>query len=442
MHRDSEVSAGAADHLRGTVLEAMVRGYERESTLGVTAARIGGQPDTTVEIGGETEWIEGVERQKDAVERRNRFDLIIVGCGIAGASLAYFLGERGMSDVLILEGEEQPGYHATGRSAAVLAEIDTIPSVLSLKLLAASFLREPPPGFAEHPLLEPSGILVLLQGPAWELAEKFAPGLAGAGVVIEALSPSEILDRVPVLTPGLFDGGVLLPEDGHIDVHELLSSYLRHARRRGAELRTDVKVEGVLVERGRCVGVVTQTGEIRARRVVNAAGAWAGEIARLAGAAPIPMHPLRRTAITFSSPEGVEGADWPLVANESHGLYFAPEADGFLASPMDEEPSPPCDARPDDLGVALAIDRLEKQAPSLVPRALRRKRAGLRTFSPDRGFVVGEDPLVKGFFWLAGQGGSGIETSPAVGRIAADLIVDGRSELIDSASLAPARFRE
>jgi D-arginine dehydrogenase len=203
-----------------------------------------------------------------------------------------------------------------------------------------------------------------------------------------------------------------------------------------------VKVEGIAVERGRCVGVVTQAGQIRARRVVDAAGAWAGEIAKLAGAAPIPMRPLRRTAVTFASPEGVDGTDWPLVANESHELYFAPEADGFLASPMDEAPSPPCDVRPDDLGVALAMDRLEKLAPSLVPRALRRKWAGLRTFAPDQGFVVGEDPLVKGFFWLAGQGGAGIETSPAVGRIAADLVVEGRTELIDSAALGPARFRE
>ena len=130
-----------------------------------------------------------------------------------------------------------------------------------------------------------------------------------------------------------------------------------------------------------------------------------------------------------------------MVGNESHGLYFTPEAGGFMASPMDEEPSPPCDARPDDLGVALAVDRLEKQAPRLAPRTLRRNRAGLRTFSPDRGFVVGEDPLLKGFFWLAGQGGSGIETSPAVGRVAADLIVDGHTELIDPALLEPARFR-
>jgi len=152
------------------------------------------------------------------------------------------------------------------------------------------------------------------------------------------------------------------------------------------------------------------------------------------------MQPLRRTVITFSSPDGVERGAWPLVANESHRLYFAPEAGGFLASPMDEEPSSPCDARPDDLAVALAVDRLEKQAPSLAPKTLRRKWAGLRTFSPDRGFVVGEDPLLKGFFWLAGQGGCGIETSPAVGRVAADLIIDGRSEFIDPAFLGPARF--
>ena len=178
----------------------------------------------------------------EAVEKRDHFDLIIVGCGIAGAALAHFLGERGMSDVLILEREEQPGYHATGRSAAVLLEIDAIPSVLALKRLAAPFLREPPPGFAQRPLLEANGILVLLQGPAWELVKRAVPGFADAGVAIEPLSPCEILDLIPVLTPGFFDGGLLLPGSGHIDVHELLSSYLRHARRRGAELRTNVTV--------------------------------------------------------------------------------------------------------------------------------------------------------------------------------------------------------
>jgi D-arginine dehydrogenase len=374
------------------------------------------------------------------VERREHFEVVIVGCGIAGASLAHFLAERGVTEILILEREEQPGYHATGRSAGVLARLDPIVSVLGLKLLAAPFLREPPSGFAGRPLLEPSGILVLLRGPPWELVQRVAPGLEAAGVATELLSPSEIVKRIPVLKAGFFDGGVLLPEDGKIDVHELLWSYLRHARSRGAELRCGVEVVGVRVERGRCTAVATAGGEIRARWVVNAAGAWAGGLGRLAGAAPIELVPMRRSVISFALPPGIEASAWPLVSSFAEPLYFAPEAGGLYASPMDEVPSEPCDAQADDLGVAQTIDRLEKQAPRLVPRTLRRKWAGLRTFSPDRGLVVGEDPLVKGFFWLAGQGGCGIETSPAVGEIAADLLIDGSTERTDAASLAPERF--
>jgi D-arginine dehydrogenase len=307
--------------------------------------------------------------------------------------------------------------------------------------MAAPFLREPPSGFAEHPLLEPSGILALLQGPLWELVQKVAPGLTGAGVATELLSASEVVRRIPVLRAGLFTGGVSLPEDGKIDVHELLWSYLRHARRRGAELRCGMEVVGVRVERGRCAAVATPGAEIGARWVVNAAGAWAGELARLAGAAPIEIVPMRRTVISFGAPPGIEVSAWPLVTSFVLPLYFSPEAGGLYASSMDEVPSEPCDAKADELSVAETIDRLEKQAPRLVPRTLRRTWAGLRTFSPDRCLVVGEDPLVKGFFWLAGQGGVGIATSPAVGEIAADLLIHGQTERIDAARFAPERFR-
>ncbi len=375
------------------------------------------------------------------MEHSDRFEVIIVGCGIAGASLAYFLAERGMTDVLILEREDQPGYHATGRSAGVLVEIDPVPSILSLKLLAAPFLRDPPSGFAERPLLERSGILTLFHGPMWETMSQLVPGLEAYGVGIRILSPPEILERIPALKSGFFDGGLLLTDDGHIDVHELLWSYLRHARGRGVALRTGIEVKDILVERGRCAGVITDGGWIRARWVVNAAGAWAARIAVLAGAAPIQLTPLRRTIISFDSPGSIDARAWPLVVNYSHLLYFSPEAGGLYASPMDEDPSEPCDARPDDRAVAQTLDRLGRQAPALVPRTLRRKWAGLRTFAPDQGLVVGEDPLLRGFFWLAGQGGAGIETSPAVGQIAADLLVDGRTERLDAASVGPDRFR-
>ncbi|MBW1782573.1 MAG: FAD-binding oxidoreductase [Deltaproteobacteria bacterium] len=374
------------------------------------------------------------------MHNRSNFDAIIIGCGIAGASVAYFLAERGMTDILILEREPQPGYHATGRSAAVLVELDLIPSVLELKLLGGRFLRNPPVGFSKNPLLQQSGILILFQGSLWEQAMEMVPDLRQSGAAVNVLSPEETLSKITVVSPDNFDGAVLLPEDGHIDVNELLWSYLRHTRHRGAQLRCNEEVLDIRVDRGRCWAVITATGEYRCQRIINAAGAWAGKIRALAGPSPVQMTPYRRTIVTFMAPEGLEVRKWPLVADLSHDLYFSPESAGLMASPMDQDPMPPCDVRHDELGVARTMEKLEQLVPRLVPRSIIHKWAGLRTFAPDQVMVVGEDPDVKGFFWLSGQGGAGIETSPAVGQIASDLIVEGRTQLMDASVLSPARF--
>ncbi len=374
--------------------------------------------------------------------RSNDYEVIIVGCGIAGASLAYFLSRRGLTDVVILEREEQPGYHSTGRSAAVLVELDFIPSALQLAILGADFLRNPPDGFSQGPLLEQSGIMAMFQGADWGLIEEVAPALRQMGVSLELLTPLQVVKKIPVVSGDYFDGAVFLPEDGHIDVHELLWSYIRHARHEGAELRCGVEVRDIRVERGRCRGVTTNRGEFTGRWVVNAAGAWAGMIGKHAGATGIDLTPYRRTVAAFAAPDGLEVAGWPLVADYTHKLYFAPESRGLLASPMDEDPVEPCDAHPDELVIAQTIDRLETLAPSLVPKSLRRTWAGLRTFAPDQSYIIGEDPSVEGFFWVAGQGGSGIETSPAVGQVAAELLTDGHTNLVDADTFTPARFAQ
>jgi D-arginine dehydrogenase len=374
------------------------------------------------------------------MDEKSGFDAIIIGCGIAGASLAYFLAERGMTDILILEREEQPGYHATGRSAAALLEFDPVPSVQQLKILGAQFLRNPPNGFSENLLLRPSGILVMMKGPLWNSAQQIVPSLRQAGVVVDLLSEEEAVPIVPVVSPQNFDGALFFSEDGHIDVHELLWSYLRNARRRGAELRSGEEVKGLKVEQGRCEGVITSAGEYHAPWVIDAAGAWAGKIREWAGPSSVQLTPYRRTIITFAAPGGLEVKTWPLAADLTHELYFSPESGGLLASPMDEEPMEPCDARPDDLVVAQTIERLKQLTPLLVPKSIIRKWAGLRTFAPDQAMVIGEDPVLKGFFWLSGQGGAGIETSAAVGQIASDLIIEGRTGLMDVKPISPARF--
>jgi D-arginine dehydrogenase len=374
---------------------------------------------------------------------KNSFDVIIVGGGIAGISLAYFLVERGVTDLLIVEKEEQPAYHATGRSAAVVLEFNENPVLHRLIVAGAPFCRRPPPGFCEDPLLEQAGGILLGQGEGWDLLQKLAPMMQAEGVVVQPLSRDEVIDRVPVLDKRSVDGALLLPEDGHLDVHGLLYGYLRRVTRAGGELRCNVEVTGVLREGGRCVGIRTaSSGELRARWVVNAAGAWVGEVGRLAEATPIVFQPRRRTVITFEPPADLEQAvrSWPMVDHYLRELYFKPESGALMASPMDQIPSPPCDARPDELQIAEAVDRLEQIAPPLVPRTIKHKWAGLRTFSPDEVPVVGEDPRVEGFFWLAGQGGCGIETSPILGAIAADLLVDGSTDRFDHQLLSPVRL--
>ncbi|HTY54541.1 MAG TPA: FAD-binding oxidoreductase [Candidatus Binataceae bacterium] len=371
---------------------------------------------------------------------RNRFEVVIVGAGIAGSSLAHFLAERGLTDVLLLERETQPGYHATGRSAASLVELDPNLTVQALKVLGGRFLRNPPEGFSENLVLRQWPIMFLYRDPMPQTMSDSIALLEREKIPVTVLSKSEAVARVPVLLPESFGGAVLLPEGGRIDVHELLSSYLRNARKLGVRVRVGAEVRGIRVENGRCAGVITADGEIGARMVVDAAGAWAGKVSALIGAAPIKLEPRRRTIIVFAGPDGMDFGRWPFVVSDPDHLYFTPESGGLLLSPMDEVPLEPCDAHPDDLIIAQALERLRKLAPQMVPHTIQRKWAGLRTFSPDGVVVVGEDPLVKGFFWLAGQAGYGIESSAAVSQIAADLIVYGKTERFDPALLAPSRF--
>ena len=371
---------------------------------------------------------------------KEQYEVVVVGAGIAGASFSHFLSERGIGDVLIVEREATLAVHSTGRSAAVLHELDPNSVVQDLKRLGGNWLRNQPEGFSDHDILTRFGVLTLFRGQVWEAVQHLAEVWKTEGMNVTPLSPDEAHGRVEALDPDAFDGALWMPDAGGLDVHEWLSSYLRHAKGRGVELVTGVEVEGILKEKGRCVGVKTTAGDIRAKWVVDAAGAWAGRVARLAGAVPIELTPMRRCAITYDPPPDLDVSSWPLVASEQDQFYFERETTGLLFCPMDEEPMEPCDARPSDVAIAEGVERLAKVAPRLVPRSIKRKWAGLRTFSPDRVVVIGEDPVVPGFFWLAGQGGSGIETSGALGPIAVDLMLDGTTERYDAKRLVPDRF--
>src|SRR5262245_28150117 len=236
-------------------------------------------------------------------------EVVIVGGGIAGAAAAYFLAERGLTDVVLLERERQPGSQASGRSAASLVTVDPNPTLELLKRASAPFLRAPAAGFCDTPLLQPTGIMLLYDA---------SPAPPRPCVRAELLTPAQAAARVPVLAPDRFGGAVFLPEDGHLDVHALLQSYLGGAARRGVELRCGVEVTGVRVERGRVRAVGTSDGELEARWVVDAAGAWAGVLAAQAGALPIAISPLRRCIATFAAPPGIDPTGWPLTAHDEH----------------------------------------------------------------------------------------------------------------------------
>lgn len=368
-------------------------------------------------------------------------DVIIVGAGIAGASAGYFLAAT--HRVIVLEREEQPGYHATGRSAALYTATYGSETVRALTLAAGPFFRTPPAGFAEHELLTRRGLLFVAREDQRQTLERHHATVSGLVRDARLLSAAEAIALCPVLRPGHIVAAMLEPDARDIDVAALLHGYLRGLRQHGGRIVTGADVTGVARDAG-AWRVDTAAGTFVAPLLVNAAGAWADELALLAGARPLGLVPKRRTAMLVDAPDGHDVAAWPMVVDADEQLYFKPDAGRLLVSPADETPSPPCDARPDEIDVATGIERLQR-ATTVPVRRVRHSWAGLRTFAADKDLVAGFDPAVDGFFWLAGQGGYGIQTSPSMGRLASALIA-GRAipgELTDlglsAAALAPDR---
>jgi D-arginine dehydrogenase len=258
---------------------------------------------------------------------------------------------------------------------------------------------------------------------------------------VEPIDEDETRRRVPALAPGRFAGAAWLPESGFIDVPALIEAYVAQARRRGVVFRFGGGVSAIESVAGRADAVVVLGETFRGRVIVNAAGAWAGPIARMAGALAIELMPYRRSIVTYPSPPGLDPRGWPLVWSDAHRIYFRPGFDGLMVCPMDEEPSDPCEPAVDPRVVAQGLERLRFLAPGLVPTGPARSWAGLRTFAPDRRPVIGQDPVRPGFFWLAGQGGSGIETSRVLAQVASDLIIDGATSRLDPSPLTATRFR-
>jgi len=360
------------------------------------------------------------------------YDIAVIGAGMAGASLAAELAPH--ARILLAEAEERPGYHATGRSAAFWEECYGGPEVVPLTLASGPFLRE-------HGMLAPRGALYIGRAEDEPAIAAFMERFAGSGASIERLGRSALEQRVPGLR-GAWQHAVSEPACADIDVAGLHQLYLARARQGGVELRCRARLESAEREGEGWRLSFGAAGEARARMLVNAAGAWADTVAGIAGARPLGIEPLRRTVAQLRTTPRPP-ADLPLVLDISGRFYFKPEHAKLWLSPHDEAPCPACDAAPEELDVALAIDRFEQVVDWRI-EAVEHKWAGLRSFAPDRLPVYGSDPRVPGFFWFAGQGGFGIQTAPAAARLGAQLALDlprdAMTETLDAALYAPARF--
>lgn len=339
-----------------------------------------------------------------------RFDIAVIGAGIAGASIAAELAPYG--SVVLAEGEDAPGYHTTGRSAAFWEECYGGPDIVPLTLASGPVLRDG--GF----LTQRGALYIAREGDEAAVAA-FMARFAGTGADITMVAHEAMAALVPGLRAG-WSHAVSEPNCADIDVAALHQHYLARARQGGAVLRARHRLGAAVHEGDGWRLDFGAAGVLRAGVVVNAAGAWADDVAQMCGARPIGIQPLRRTVVQMRT-DPPAPASLPLVLDLAGGFYFKPEAGRLWLSPHDETPSPPCDAAPDEMDVALAIERFSGVVDWQIA-AVERKWAGLRSFAPDRRPVYGYDVRVPGFFWCAGQGGFGIQTAPAGAKLAAQVL--------------------
>jgi len=373
------------------------------------------------------------------------YDTLIIGAGIAGASLGYRLAGR--QKVLLLEREAQPGYHSTGRSAAMFMEAYGTPQIQALTRASRAFYEAPPQGFCEHPLLEPRGCLYVASLEQRALLEQTHAQNLANGTEVSLLDRDAALALVPSLRGENLAGAVLEAGAMDLDVHALHQGFLRGYRAAGGELRCNAELIQAWYLDDLWQVELGDGSRVQARQLVNAAGAWADRVAEQCGVARIGLQPCRRSAFTFPGPADQDFAHWPAVIGVDESFYFKPDAGQLLGSPANADPVEPQDAAPEELDVALGIYNIEAMT-TLVIRRPSHTWAGLRSFVADGDLVIGFDAHAPAFFWLAAQGGYGIQSAAGASRLAADLLLGQPlcpglvSQGVVPERLSPARFQQ
>jgi len=373
-----------------------------------------------------------------------QYDFIVVGAGIVGASVAYELGRSG--HVCVIEQEPQPAMHATGRSAALFAPTYGGRAIRAITRASRSFFDRPPTGFCQTALLKARGCLYIARTDQRASLSRMVEDIRTSGGRVELLEREATLEQLPLLRRGYLAQAALDSDAMDIDVDALHRGFLRGARAAGAVLVVNQPVTRAQRRQGLWS---IDCGDDRAEApvLINAAGAWADQVAVACGARAIGLKPLRRTALLVDPPAAADIKSWPAVIDADEQFYFKPEAGRLLLSPADETPDVAGDAQPDEFDIAVCIDRVEAALDIEVSKVSHRW-AGLRTFSSDRAPVIGFDPAVEGLFWCAGQGGYGIQTAPALSRCAAALAkheplpADVASEGLTAEEISPHRFAE
>jgi len=370
-------------------------------------------------------------------------DIVVIGAGMAGASIAAHLAEH--ASVRLLEMESKPGYHSTGRSAAVFSTSYGNDTVRALTRASREFFYSPDSEFTTADLIKARAILLIARADQKAALSRFLASAVTADG-IEAKTAQQTRSLHPLLREDDLWGGAYIKNAGDIEVHELHQGYLRLFKSRRGALTTGAQV--IHLERNRGTWSVTTDGDtFRAEVVVNAAGPWAGEIGELAGAINVGLQPRKRTACLIKPPPGHVVQEWPMLIDAEEEFYLKPDAGMLLLSPADETPCEPCDVQPDEMDIALAVDRIERATTLNVTRVTH-KWAGFRSFVADRSPVVGFDPRRPEFFWHAALGGYGIQTAPALSRIAAALVMgrpiedDLLSFGITEVALSPSRLTQ